>query len=446
MVTVISLNKSNKVRKSNALVEARYRLSANEQKFVITMISLISPKDTDFTLYRMKAKELIKEIGLEKNKRAYQDLRKIVSGLMDKKLLIRKENSFLETRWVASAEYIDNGIVEFEFSQKLKPFLLQLKDRFTQYEKRFIISLKSSYSIRIYELLKEFEGIHQRTMFIDDIKKELQIEDKYPVFADFRKKVLEPAKREIPEKTDIHFDYEPIRENRKFVKIKFTIRKRQTEKLLQENREAEEIKKSLLEAGLSKVDANKIFKEQWEYLDQDYKEEAKSSGKSFEVYIKEKLAYYKKKKELGDIKKTGTGFLITAIRKNFVDTGLLEKIKKEKKAKIKEMINYQERKLTELKHRASEESRKLSDKILQEDPETIMEIIKGIKQDGDLFESDKIDLSKGPQVNYKIGFVSSHVTIRLKKRNPELFRAIDIKYEVEEAETLKTLEKLKNQL
>ncbi len=57
----------------------------------------------------------------------------------------------LKLQWLASAEYFEgSGYVELEFSQKLKPFLLQLKDRFTKYQLEYALKLKKSYSIRIY--------------------------------------------------------------------------------------------------------------------------------------------------------------------------------------------------------------------------------------------------------------------------------------------------------
>lgn len=52
---------------------------------------------------------------------------------------------------------------------------------------------------------------------------------KYPVWNDFKRKVLIPAQKEIKEKADYYFDYTPIREGREYKRIKFIIRKNNPE-------------------------------------------------------------------------------------------------------------------------------------------------------------------------------------------------------------------------
>ena len=45
--------------------------------------------------------------------------------------------------WVSSIDYIkDTGLIELEFSEKLIPYLLQLKEQFTRYELKNILHLK----------------------------------------------------------------------------------------------------------------------------------------------------------------------------------------------------------------------------------------------------------------------------------------------------------------
>lgn len=50
------------------------------------------------------------------------------------------------------------------------PYLLQLKERFTRYELKNILYFKNKYSIRIYELLKQYEKIGKREINIKELR------------------------------------------------------------------------------------------------------------------------------------------------------------------------------------------------------------------------------------------------------------------------------------
>ena len=86
--------------------------------------------------------------------------------------------------------------------------------------------MRSAYSIRLYELLRSYAGLHSKTFDIDDLK--AQLFAPYTNFKDFRRKVLEVATKEINEYTDIEITWEPIAKGRKVVKVEFTIKKMDT--------------------------------------------------------------------------------------------------------------------------------------------------------------------------------------------------------------------------
>jgi len=106
----------------------------------------------------------------------------------------------------------------------LKPFLLHLKERFTNYRLANIVQLKSRFSIRLYELLKQYEKIGKRTFGLYDLRTTLGIEDdQYKQYTDFRKRVIQVAENELKEKTDISFTFKEHRASKKVDSITFTI-------------------------------------------------------------------------------------------------------------------------------------------------------------------------------------------------------------------------------
>lgn len=213
------------VTKSNELVNAQYRLSTYETRIILFLASKVQPKDEQFNKFTFSVKEIASVLGLTGNS-VYEDLQRITYGLLDKKFTIitkrGNKDSILQTNWLASAEYT-GGSVELEFSAKLKPYFLQLKEKFTSYKLYDVIRLKNMYSFRIYEILKQYEGIGTRVMELEELRALLVSEEDYPKYGNFKQKVLLVAQKELAEKTDLYFDFEEIKTGKKVTKLKFTI-------------------------------------------------------------------------------------------------------------------------------------------------------------------------------------------------------------------------------
>jgi plasmid replication initiation protein len=227
MIIMKNIESKDLVVKSNELVEARYRLTATEQKIIYKLISVINKYDEDFKPYIFKISELM-ELMDTTNKNLYTEVKDTTKNLMKKVFTIKDKikKSELQVAWFSSAEYKDGeGLVELEFSPKLKPFLLQLKEAFTQFDIKNVMQLRSGYSCRIYELLKQKEYMGERVLAIADLRKKLGIEDiEYKLYGDFKRKIILQSQKEINAKTDISFEFEEIKGIRKKVTaIKFII-------------------------------------------------------------------------------------------------------------------------------------------------------------------------------------------------------------------------------
>lgn len=217
--------KNKLVRKSNFLVEAAYKLSAVEQKIILVLASMIKLGDREFAPYSMEIRKMSHFIGLD-TKADYAYLKDVTKALMEKVFVIRTPESVIQTHWLSSAEYFPgSGVVEFTFDPKLKPFLLQLKERFTTYRLHDVVQLRSAFSIRLYELLKEYEKVGTRAFEVLDLKKILGLDDnQYPLYADFKKRVIVPAQKELAARTDITFTFEEIKTGRAITKLRFLIK------------------------------------------------------------------------------------------------------------------------------------------------------------------------------------------------------------------------------
>ncbi|MCQ6281060.1 replication initiation protein [Bacillus sp. EB600] len=209
------------------LIEANYKLGVVEQKIILCLASNIQPSDSDFKTYTLPVKEFNKLLGLKGNPK-YTELRQITRELMQKVFEVRINKKVIQVAWLSYVAYNESdGTIDIRFDPFLRPYLLELKREFTSYKLENVVKLKSSYAIRIYELLKQYEKLKERTFLLKDLRKILGTEDIYPAYGNFKQRVLVPAQKELQKKTDISFQIEEVKEGRKVDKVKFVISKGQ---------------------------------------------------------------------------------------------------------------------------------------------------------------------------------------------------------------------------
>ena len=232
--------------KSNYIIEASYKLNLQEQRLIYILTTKIEKDDTQFKSYRFTQSE-VNNI-LSKHKITFRELSQNIDSLRNKELIIKTEKSVLQMKWLSSRETFNNGDIELCFDIKLKPYLLQLKDRFTKLSLNEVVTFNSNYSCRIYELLKQYEGIGNRIISIESLRSMFCIKvTEYSRYNDFKRKVILQAQKEInSNNTDINFTFQEIKTGKKVTAIKFYIK---------QNKASNEIK---IGSSLSEVAATKI--------------------------------------------------------------------------------------------------------------------------------------------------------------------------------------------
>jgi plasmid replication initiation protein len=221
------------VYKSNDLMAANYKLSVAETRIILTCIAKISRDPTmvvtDSEMYGFTAKEYAElcEISLMA---AYSDLKEAVDQLFDRHILFSMSDRERKTRWIQTADYIvGEGRVMIRFSKDVLPYLVNLKANFTKYSLRAVVRLSSPHAFRMYDLIIKHRFKLSPTVLIkiEDIRFGLALDNAYPLYADLRKRVIEPALEMISDETDIEIlGFEPKREGRKIVAIEISYRER----------------------------------------------------------------------------------------------------------------------------------------------------------------------------------------------------------------------------
>ncbi|EQB3102278.1 replication initiation protein [Clostridium botulinum] len=225
MLTDISRINSNWIYQSNKLIEASYSFTVLEQKLIRLLASMIKKDDDNFKEYKFKAIDLSKILNIHQ-KNIYMELDRITDKLMGRYIKLKDdENKKFKKRHLIKIADFENGILTMKIDEDMKEFYLKL-NWYTKYQLKNIMKFKSTYSFRLYELLKQYENIGNRIISINDLRIILDINpNKYPKYANLKQKVIKVAVNEINTNTDLHINYEELKEVRKITSIKFIIHK-----------------------------------------------------------------------------------------------------------------------------------------------------------------------------------------------------------------------------
>lgn len=356
------LNLNNKlpvIRKSNELIEARYKLTIAEQRLILLLASEISPDDEDFKDYEIRVTDFAKMFGLESDKSLYEKVEQAAMSLVGQRLRFRENKTVEVTTWLSYIKYEEgSGIVKLRFDKSLKPYFLQLKSHFTQYNFSYAMSFKSQYSIRLYEILKmdsykARNGQYEKTVEVKELRLLFGIEKgDYPLFANFKKRVIDSAVAELSKKTDLDIlNVRYGKTGRKVTSLTFVVsvrsenetQEKQAKAGLEDKKPTEEesenhpVIDSLINLGFSEEHA-KAFK-------------TKHGVKK----IERNIAYTLAKKQSGEVKNT-PAYLNQAIENDWGGAWESGQVKNEEKKKQKQLEEKQKK--AEEARQADESKRK----------------------------------------------------------------------------------------
>jgi len=218
------------VYKSNALVEASYRLSVYEQRIILGCIAQVRRDEplTDQQLYTVSAQQ-IADITGTKVGTAYQNLKAASERLFRREVTLHEAPNgkggakVRLTRWVQEVVYQeDQGAVALRFSQPIVPYLSQLTEQFTRYALADIAHMDSAYGIRLYELLCQWRDAGERVVSIDWLRDAFMLEGKYPAIKDFKRWVLLPAVEQINQHSPLWVKWDQRKTGRRVSHLIFT--------------------------------------------------------------------------------------------------------------------------------------------------------------------------------------------------------------------------------
>ncbi len=146
MGNALVLNKDFKIVMSNSMVKGKQDvLTLWQHKIFRLLISQIKPSDKGLETYTCKITDLAKYLGM-KPKSMYGDINELTDKLMQAFIKINtggigNRESWLKINLISSCS-CNNGILTIRLNDDVKPFVLQQKGFYTQYEIGSILNFK----------------------------------------------------------------------------------------------------------------------------------------------------------------------------------------------------------------------------------------------------------------------------------------------------------------
>lgn len=221
----MKFNSEYRVVTANDLITGHQKMTLRESQLLSIAISQVVAEDTDLKTYVTTVPELANFMGIDENS-LYKDLKGICRSLCQRIVEVQKGSNKWEIyNWVDAASY-DNGKLTLHLSERLKPFLLELENFYSQPMLGALMTFRSYYATRLYQYLLAVNGSkwnsieewsfsceQLRELFQTTIKdpKGRVIKEQYKLNRNLINKTIKPALAELAA-SDYAYVYDYIEE------------------------------------------------------------------------------------------------------------------------------------------------------------------------------------------------------------------------------------------
>ena len=150
----------------------------------------------------------------------YYHLKKALEDLENKKFTYNDGNLWTIIRFIQNPEIIKHsGFFSFRLNPMIYDALLNFSKGYTKFELVTAMGFESIYTMRFYEMMSG-----QKTQIkysLDKLKQMFNLSEKYKLTADFIRRTIDVAKKELDKKSPYSFEYSLIKEGRKIVGFNF---------------------------------------------------------------------------------------------------------------------------------------------------------------------------------------------------------------------------------
>jgi len=218
------VNKDQKlIYQHNVITSGRYDYSACMLDILFMVLSCL---EKDKMKYIIHAHDIEEITGRKWN---YKQLRGATAEIGSRLFEIETPDRYRQLWLFEYVDYITGtGSFEIKINESAKPYFFELKDNFTSLQLKSILNCSSKYAKRLYAIACQWRNIGSKKFEIKELKNMLGLIDKkgneqFERISDFKLKVLDIAKKQISENTDVFLEYELKKRGREFFWITLKI-------------------------------------------------------------------------------------------------------------------------------------------------------------------------------------------------------------------------------
>ena len=229
------------IKQSKDLPRFRYKLSLIEHKILLCFFGQLKQNSKTFEPEQIPLDDVIKYCGITDGNQ-YRLIKDATRTLSKESLEYYSGKNYSFVPWFSYIRY-KNGVIYYQLNEAIRNELLQLYENNRLYismDPKILPKFHNNYALRLYLILKGDLISHRTTVSysLDEICYMLALSSAYSTkndnrnaVANQRSKIISPAIIEINEVSDMHVDYEAIRQYKKTIGWRFKIENQNTVEL-----------------------------------------------------------------------------------------------------------------------------------------------------------------------------------------------------------------------
>lgn len=215
----------------NALIRSAYSMELREKRLLLLAISRIHsnqhPKQNQCIQVELHRDEWADMFPATN---PWRDLKTACRGLMRRQVtMFPTEKSQLLLNWVDSVQYHEGGTVHLKFGYSMSIHLAGMLDEFTQIDLLDVSKFNSKHTVRLYELLAQMVNKNEEwwlKITIEDLRTYFDIGKAYSRYSQLNQYVINPALKELNDKSSWDITVERIKTGRSVTSLHFRFKEK----------------------------------------------------------------------------------------------------------------------------------------------------------------------------------------------------------------------------
>lgn len=232
------------IYKNNLLIKSSYNLNLVENRFYLTILFNMQKSEKGNYICSISKNDFLNLIKNSTQKRK-KEIENILTNISDRYIEIleyKENNKTAEYKFhiINGFKYVeDTDSYTIELSTVLYDLIISYMDGgYTPLNLGILLGLNNYYAQRFYEMMRLWSGTKTKINYtIDYLRECLQLENKYPNFFDFNKRVIEPSIKALNDSECFNISYKERKVGRKVVSIDFIVEDLETRTYFQEESE-----------------------------------------------------------------------------------------------------------------------------------------------------------------------------------------------------------------